>query len=84
MIVAAIGLLPVLPDIARAAQIETVPIVATILIVAGALQRVLSEPSVERWLETYFPSTAAVPHDDPQAHQLARSMDSMPGRHRKD
>lgn len=85
VIVAGIALLPVLPDIARAAQIETVPAVVTVLAVAAAAQRILSTPSVETWLQNTFPHIASVPRDDPQALQLDRNMEARRvGRHRKD
>lgn len=83
VIVAAVGLLPVLPDIARAANIDTVPVVVSVLAVTAAIQRIISTPSVEAWLQRTFPEMAAVPADDPQAVQLAKNRDQTPGRHRK-
>ena len=83
VIVAAVGLLPVLPDIARAANIDTVPVVASVLAVTAAIQRIISTPSVEAWLQKTFPDVASVPPTDPQAVQLAKNRDQTPGRHRK-
>lgn len=84
VIVAAVGLLPVLPDIARAAHIETVPVVVSVLAVTAAVQRIISTPSVEAWLQKTFPHTASVPPHDPQALQLAISQEeTTAGRHRK-
>lgn len=52
--VAALGLLPLLPDIARAANIDTVPAVVSVLAVTAAIQRVITLPSVDRWLGMVF------------------------------
>ena len=59
--VATIGLLPLLPDIAHAADIETVPAVASTLLVVAALQRVLALPQVEAWLKKNFSWLSAEP-----------------------
>ena len=84
VIVAAVGLLPILPDIARAANIDTVPVVVSFLAVTAAVQRIISTPSVEAWLQKTFPHTSSVPASDPQAIQLAISQeDTTAGRHRK-
>lgn len=50
VLVAAVGLLPVIPDIARATDIEAVPVVAAVLVAVATIQRVLAVPSVEHWL----------------------------------
>lgn len=61
VIVAALGVMPLLPEISRAAGISTWPAVAATLTVVAAAQRVLTLPSVDRWLDTWFPSIAADP-----------------------
>lgn len=50
VIVAAIGLLPLLPEIAKAAHVETVPVVVATLTITAAIQRVLAVPGVDKWL----------------------------------
>lgn len=54
-----IGLLPVLPLIADAADIDTVPIVASVLTVSAAVTRILAIPQVELWLRRWSPLFAA-------------------------
>lgn len=82
--VAGLALLPVLPDIARAAEIETVPMVVTVLAVSAAIQRIISQPTVEEWMSQWLPELAAAPPDDPQSQQLTRNLASRGGRHRKE
>lgn len=48
--VATIALLPVLPEIAKVAGIETVPLVASTLGVVAVLQRIITIPEVDKWL----------------------------------
>lgn len=50
--VATIALLPVLPEIAKAAGVETVPLVASTLGIVAVLQRIITIPEVDRWLTT--------------------------------
>lgn len=71
VIVATIGLLPILPYIATSARIDTVPMVVTILGITTTIQRVISTPEVERWLEKFAPWIAADPSrkDSPDAHR---------------
>lgn len=54
VLVAAIALLPALPEIAHAVNIETVPTVAAVLGLTAALQRVIAIPEVDTWLATYL------------------------------
>ena len=77
-IVAGIALLPLLPDMARAAGIETVPAVVTILAGAAAVQRVIAVPGVDRWLRDHGGILSTAPPGDPQAIEL----DDSPGKHR--
>lgn len=58
-VAALIGLLPVLPIIADALDVETVPIVASTLAVTAAVTRVLAVPQVEMWLREWLPALAA-------------------------
>lgn len=58
---AAVALLTLLPVIAATAGIDTIPAVAQVLLVAGAVTRVLALPGVEKFLELYFPILAASP-----------------------
>ena len=48
--VATIALLPVLPEIARVAGVETVPLVASTLGIVAVLQRIITIPEVDKWL----------------------------------
>ena len=50
--VATIALLPVLPEIAKVAGVETVPLVASTLGIVAALQRIITIPEVDKWLTT--------------------------------
>ena len=50
--VATIALLPVLPEIAKAAGVETVPLVASTLGIVAVLQRIITIPEVDKWLTT--------------------------------
>lgn len=48
--VTTIALLPVLPEIARVAGVETVPLVASTLGIVAVLQRIITIPEVDKWL----------------------------------
>lgn len=61
-IAAAVGLLPLLPEIARAAGIERWPYIAAALAVTAAISRVLALPGVEAWLRQWIPALAADPY----------------------
>lgn len=80
VIVAGLGLLPLLPEIARAADIDTVPAVAATLTIIAAVQRVISTPEVERWLRDTTHALSSVPAGEPQADAL----DDLGRHHRKD
>ncbi|GAA5198797.1 hypothetical protein GCM10023322_73020 [Rugosimonospora acidiphila] len=56
-----IGGLTLLPEIAADAHIGTVPTVAQVLAVTGAITRILALPSVDAWLTTYLPWLGAAP-----------------------
>lgn len=58
-VAAILGLLPILPIIADALDIETVPVVASTLAVTAAVTRVLAVPEVERWMRRWAPALAA-------------------------
>lgn len=60
--VATVALLPLLPEIAEAANIETIPAVASTLAIATALQRVLTLPGVEAWMNRYLSWLSAEPY----------------------
>lgn len=59
IIAAAIGLLPILPEISRAAGVAEWPWVVTALGITGAVTRVLALPAVEQWLQDYVPWLSA-------------------------
>ncbi len=72
--VSAIAILPILPDIARAANVNTVPAVIGFLAFAAALQRIIAIPQVDRWLRQHaFLATA--PPGDTQAIGLDHILD---------
>lgn len=48
--VTTIALLPVLPEIAKVAGVETVPLVASALGIVAVLQRIITIPEVDKWL----------------------------------
>lgn len=50
--VATVALLPVLPEIAKVAGVETVPLVASTLGIVAVLQRIITIPEVDKWLTT--------------------------------
>lgn len=58
---AAIGLLSLLPLIAMTAGVSEQAAVAQVLVVTGAITRVLALPAVNAWLEQYLPWLAAAP-----------------------
>ena len=58
---AGVALLTLLPVIAATAGVDTVPAIAQVLVVAGAVTRVLALPDVERFMELYIPWLAASP-----------------------
>lgn len=62
-VIATAALLPLLPDIAAAAHIETVPAVIVVLGVAATVQRVIAVPGVELWLQRALPVTPDPPVD---------------------
>ncbi|WP_296216249.1 hypothetical protein [uncultured Corynebacterium sp.] len=74
VIVVAISLLPVLPDIARSAGISTVPAVVCVLTAAAAVQRVIAIPQVDRLFRQYF-GVATAPASDPNAQNLDRMIE---------
>ena len=48
--VTTIALLLVLPEIAKVAGVETVPLVASTLGIVAVLQRIITIPEVDKWL----------------------------------
>ena len=72
VIITALAIVPALPEIARAAGIDTVPFVASILAVSAAVTRVLAVPAVHQTLDRLLH-----PKRPPEPTAPA-------GRHRKD
>lgn len=64
VLAAMIGLLPVLPMIAQALEIESIPVVASVLAVTAAVTRVLALPEIETWLRRFAPWLAADVYPD--------------------
>ena len=61
---AVVGILPLLPEISRAAGIDTIPIVMSLLTVTAAITRVLAIPEVDAWVDRYIPWLSADPIND--------------------
>lgn len=66
---AAGGLLPLLPEISRAAGIDTIPVVVSILTVTAALTRIFAIPEVDAWMDRYFPYLSADPLETDESDQ---------------
>lgn len=62
VVVSALAIIPMIPEVAHAAGIEEIPAVAVALTVAATAQRILSLPAVEIFLERFFPALAADPY----------------------
>lgn len=56
---ALLALLPALPEIAKQAGIETIPLVASVLAITAAVTRILAIPEVDRWMDRYLPGLSA-------------------------
>lgn len=50
VIIFGLSILPALPDLADAANIDEVPTVASVLIIAAAIQRIITLPTIDRLL----------------------------------
>lgn len=61
LVAGAVGVLPLLPEVATAAHIGSVATVVQFLAVTGAVTRVLAVPAVNGWLGRYLPWLAATP-----------------------
>lgn len=77
VIITALAIVPALPEIAKAAGIDTVPFVASILAVSAAITRVIAVPAVHAQLDRLLHRTPT-----PPAH--SSELDLPGGRHRKD
>lgn len=64
VIAAAVGLVPLLPDIARELDVATVPVVASTLTIVAALTRIFAIPEVDAWMDRYFPWLSADPYQE--------------------
>ena len=63
VIAAGVGLMPLLPDIARELDVATVPVVASTLTIVAALTRIFAIPEVDAWMDRYFPWLSADPQE---------------------
>lgn len=62
-----VALAALLPFVVEAAEIpSTVPAVAAVLVVAGAITRVMALPQVDAFLERFVPWLASDPGEDPE------------------
>lgn len=60
----AVGLLPIVPIVVDAFDIEAVPLAVTAVACAAAITRILATPEVESWLRANLPWFAAGAYDD--------------------
>lgn len=72
------ALVPLLPEISRAAGIDTIPVVASVLTVVAALTRIFAIPEVDAWMDKYFPYLSADPMDN-----IESDNDEYVGKHRR-
>ncbi|MFI6759352.1 hypothetical protein ACIBF5_09450 [Micromonospora sp. NPDC050417] len=56
-----IGAVSLVPTIAMTAGVDAVPAVAQVVLVAGAITRVLALPAVDAWLRRFVPWLGAAP-----------------------
>ena len=63
-VAAAVGLLPIVPIIVDAFDLEAVPLAVTAVASAAAITRILATPEVESWLRANLPWFAAGAYDD--------------------
>jgi hypothetical protein len=54
VLAAAVGLLPVPPEIANQLGVSAIPWVVSLLAVTGGITRLLATPQVEAWLHEHF------------------------------
>jgi hypothetical protein len=60
---AGVALLTLLPTIAVVGHVDTVAWVTQVLVVTGAITRILAIPGMNAWLKEYLPGLSAVPRD---------------------
>ncbi|ROO51474.1 hypothetical protein EDC02_6352 [Micromonospora sp. Llam0] len=63
-VAATIAALPLIPLAASEAGIDTVPAVAGVVAVTGAITRVMAIPGVDAWLRAYAPWLASAPRHE--------------------
>src|SRR5699024_11695042 len=59
VVVAVLALIPILPEMARAAGVENIPWLAALLGVVAAVPRALVLEAGEKWVDTHVPRRAA-------------------------
>lgn len=77
-LITALAIAPALPDIARAAGLDTVPFVASVLAISGAVTRVLAVPAVADQIDRLSGRAT------PSRNSGADCSDEQSGRHRLD
>lgn len=53
-VITALGLMPLLPEIAKAAGIETLPAVVSTLAVVAAIQRIIAIPQIDKQINSWL------------------------------
>lgn len=61
-----VAIMPLLPEIAKAANVDTVPLIVSALAVNAAVTRILAAPQVEALLRHYLRPLAATTDEPPQ------------------
>lgn len=61
---ALVGAVSLVPTVAVTAGVDQVPAVAQVVVVAGAVTRVLALPQVDAWLRRYAPWLASAPRGE--------------------
>lgn len=64
VVAAGLGALSLLPTVAVAAGVDTVPLVAQAVAVSAAVTRVMALPGVDAWLRSYVPWLASAPRSE--------------------
>lgn len=64
-VAAAIGMLPLIPELVFGLHLDGTEVGAQVVAVSGTMSRIMALPSVDRWIRRYLPWLAATPVDAP-------------------
>lgn len=68
---ALLGLAVILPVIVTELGVETIPWVAAVVTVSGAVTRIMTHPAVETWLARYLPFLATGVHTEQETTDIS-------------